>query len=135
MDEAKKGNLNTRDIAISVIIAVIIAVILNIAITMWANSGESLSDFKVESFNMETEKSNTLTSYTGEGVISCKNKDSDYIVLLEEKDKTKSEINHRTVVVHNGLGKFSTYDSNYSGTTEKPEYEFNIIGYRRFNKD
>lgn len=134
-------NNNIINIGISVVISVVIAVVLNMSITIWANSGENLSDFKVESFNMETEKttytysSNESLSYTGKGTISCRNKNSDYIVLVEEKDIINNKVDYIPVIVHNGLGELSTYDSSYSGTTQKPEYEFNIIGYKRFNKE
>ena len=86
---------------------------------------------------METEK-NTYTyaedsvSYSGKGIITCKDTNGDYIVLIEEINKASNETNYIPIIVHNGKGEITTYDSNYSGTIEKPEYEFNIIGYRKF---
>lgn len=121
------------------VITIFISVFISLFIIGLVNSEVSLSDFKIESFNMETEKkeytySEDLVTYNGEGKISCNNKENDYIVLIEEKNKTNNEINYDYVIVHNGEGKFKTYDSNYLGTKEKPSYEINIIGYRSFKK-
>lgn len=122
-----------------VIISVVLSVFITLAIVAWANNEVSLSDFKVEAFNLDTEKttytySDDLVSYSGKGIISCKNKNNDYIVLVEIKDKANNEIDYISVIVHNGTGELSTYNSSYSGTVQKPEYEFNIIGYRSFKK-
>lgn len=120
-----------------ILIAVILSVIINLIIEIWSNDNISNKSFKVESFNMETEK-NTYAyaedsvTYSGKGTISCKDKNGDYIVLIEKINKTSNETDYITIIVHNGKGEITTYDSSYSGTIEKPEYEFNIIGYRKF---
>lgn len=123
----------------AVVISVVLSFFVTLGIEIWANNDASLSDFKVESFDMETEKtsytySDDSVSYSGKGTISCKNKITDYIVLVERKNKTSNETDYIPVVIHNGTGNISTYDSSYSGATQKPEYEFNIIGYRTFKK-
>lgn len=130
-----KGNIMK-----TVIISVFISVFLSLIIVGMINSEVSISDFKVEAFNMETEKtkytySNDSVSYTGKGTISCKNKKNDYIVLVEKKNKTNNEIDYIIVIVHNGSGELSTYDYYSDGVSQKPEYEFNIIGYRSFKKN
>ncbi len=117
-----------------VVISVIISVILSLSIVAWTNNRTKLSDFKIESFNMNTETSNTSSNYEGAGKITCSDTNTDYIVLLEEINTTTNEIDYGYVVVHNGEGEFATYDSTYLGTTEKPEYEFNILGFRSFKK-
>jgi hypothetical protein len=124
---------------VQIVISVAISVVLSLTIIGWANNEVSLSDFKIESFDMETEKTTyTYTgdslTYSGKGIISCKNKDKDYLVLIEENNKTSNETDYNYIVVHNGKGEFSTYDSSYLGAKEKPSYEFNIIGYRSFKK-
>lgn len=126
-------------IIVQTAISVVISVVLSLTIIGWANNEVSLSDFKIESFDMETEKTTyTYTgdslTYSGKGIISCKNKDKDYLVLIEENNKTSNGTDYNYVVVHNGKGEFSTYDSSYLGAKEKPSYEFNIIGYRSFKK-
>lgn len=135
--ECEAKNKNTMFITVA--ISVFISVVLTLVITGWANNEVSLSDFKVESFNMETEKttytySEDSLSYTGKGTISCRNKNNDYIVLVEKRNKVDNETNYLSIIVHNGIGELSTYNSSYSGTTQKPEYEFKIIGYRSFKK-
>ncbi len=123
-----------------ILISVVLSVILSIGIVGVINSEVSISDFKIESFDMETEKTTYTYSedsiyYKGKGVITCKNKKNDYVVLVEENNKTANEIDYITIIVHNGIGEISTYDSSYTGTTEKPEYEFKIIGYRSFKSN
>ena len=123
----------------TVIVSVVLSVFITLAIVAWANNEVSLSDFKVETFNLDTEKttytySDDIVSYNGKGTISCKNKNNDYIVLVEREDKANNETDYISVIVHNGTGELSTYNSSYSGTVQKPEYEFNIIGYRSFKK-
>lgn len=127
-------------ILLTIIISVIISVVVMLVITAWANNDASLSDFKIESFNLDTEKttytySEDSLSYTGRGIISCKNKDNDYIILVEKKNRVNNEVEYIDIIVHNGVGELLTYDSSYSGATQKPEYEFNIIGYRSFKKN
>lgn len=132
-------NKTNNNMILPIIISVIISVLLSLTIIGWANNDVKLSDFKIESFNMETEKSSYMYSedsysYDGEGTITCEDKDTDYIVLLEQKNISSGETDYSYVVVHNGIGKFGTYDSSYTGTTEKPNYEFNILGFRSFKK-
>lgn len=128
-----------NNIVLPIIISVVISVVLSLSIVGWANNDTKLSDFQIESFDMETEKttytySEDSYSYNGEGTITCKDKNIDYIVLLEQKNTSNGETDYNYVVVHNGTGKFGTYDSSYSGATEKPNYEFNILGFRSFKK-
>lgn len=133
MADSKKNTITI------IVISVVISVVLTLSIIALINNSAKLSDFKVESFNMETEKttythSDDSYSYNGEGTITCKDKDTDYIVLLEQKNLSSKETDYGYVVVHNGTGTFGTYDSSYTGTIEKPNYEFNILGFRSFEK-
>lgn len=128
-----------NSIIITIVISVIISVALSLIIIGLVNNEVRISDFKIESFDMDTEKttytySDDSLTYEGKGVISCKNKNTDYLVLIEKTNKTNNELDYNCVVVHNGKGEFTTYDSSYTGTTEKPSYDFNIIGYRSFKK-
>lgn len=138
MNEEKEKIFTTNNIVI-MIISIIISVVLSLIIIGVVNSEVKLSDFKIESFSIDTETttytySDDSVTYTGNGVISCQNTTNDYMVLLEQINKTENETDYYTVIVHNGKGIFGTYDSSYSGATEKPDYEFNIIGYRSFKK-
>ena len=130
-----KGNLITMviSIAVSVFIIVLIAILGNTSGLVNNNS------FKIESFNMDTEKS-TYTysddsySYTGSGVLTCWDKSNDYYVLLEKTNTVDGSTDYTTCIVMDGKGDFGTYDSSYSGTTQKPEYEFKVLGFIPFNK-
>lgn len=123
-----------NNVIIPSIISVIISVILSLLIIGWANNDTKLSDFKIESFNMNTDNLSSSTTYEGTGKISCSDTTTDYLVLIEEINTNTNEVDYNYVIVHNGEGEFSTYDSTYLGTTQKPEYEFNIIGFRSFKK-
>lgn len=128
-----------NNMILPIIISVIISVCLSLSIIAWANSDIKLSDFKIESFNMETEKisyaySEDSYSYNGEGTIICEDKENDYLVLIEQKNINEGVTDYNYVVVHNGTGKFGTFDSSYTGATEKPNYEFDILGFRSFKK-
>ena len=123
-----------NDIVLPIIISVIISVVLSLLIVAWANNDAKISDFKIESFNMNTETSSSSSDYEGIGKIICSDTNTDYIVLLEEINTTTKEIDYGYVIVHNGEGEFGTYDSTFLGATEKPEYEFNILGFRSFKK-
>lgn len=123
-----------NNMIIPIIISIIISVVLSLAIVAWANNNIKLSDFKIESFNMDTDTSDSYATYDGTGKISCSDTTTDYIVLLEEMNTTTGETNYDYVIVHNGEGEFGTYDSSYTGATEKPNYEFNILGFRSFKK-
>lgn len=128
-----------NNMILPIIISIIISVVLSLSIIGWANNDIKLSDFKIESFDMETEKtsythSEDSYSYDGEGTITCKDKETDYLVLIEQRNTTQGTTEYNYVVVHNGTGKFRTYDSSYTGTIEKPNYEFNILGFRSFKK-
>lgn len=130
-----KGNLITM--AISIVASVVIIVL--IAILGSSTGLVNNSSFKIESFNMDTEKS-TYTysddsySYTGTGVLTCWDKSNDYYVLLEKTNTVDNTTDYTTCIVMDGKGDFGTYDSSYSGATQKPEYEFKVLGFIPFNK-
>lgn len=116
---SSKEKGNKKVYILIILISVILSTISYLIIETWVNNDATLKDFEIGSFNMETEKTNyqytsNLTTYTGRGEISCKNKDTNYIVLLEKNNKTSGEIEYTTVIVHEGKGEFTTYDSNYS---------------------
>ena len=129
------NKINKNNMIITIIISVFISVLISILVVGWANSGVGLKDFKIESFSIDSEKDSYSTTYDGKGIISCTDKNNDYIVLVERNNKTDSEVSYVPIIVHKGKGELTTYDSSYSGTTEKPEYEFNIIGYRSFKNN
>lgn len=138
MKDENKKIFSTSNLIIMVI-CIILSVVMTLIIINIMNTKSKLSYFKIESFNMDTETttytySDDLITYEGKGIISCKDKKNDYIVLLEQINKTDDETDYLTIVIHNGEGSFTTYDSSYTGATKKPEYEFNIIGYNSFEK-
>lgn len=135
----EKKKIFTITNLIIILVSIIVSVTITLIIINIVNAEAKLSDFEIESFSIDTETttyaySDDVITYDGNGTISCKDKKNDYIVLLQQINITENETDYYVVVVHNGKGTFSTYDSSYSGTTEKPNYEFNIVGYRSFKK-
>ena len=127
------------NIIICMLVSAITSLIISLCMLFLSNnvivSSTKLSDFNVEHFNMDTEKTiSDYITYEGNGTISCKDTKNDYILLIEVINKTTGEVYTTSCFIHNGEGKISTYDSSLSGATEKPEYEFNIIGFNIFNK-
>ncbi len=124
----KNKNSNLKIIILSVTLSVLISLLFINLI----NNNIGLSDFKIDSFNMDTETNSYGSSYSGTGTISCTDTSTNYFVLIQESNKTTGKISFNYAVVHDGKGEFGTYDSSYSGVTQKPEYDFKIIGYRSF---
>lgn len=94
-------------------------------------------EFEVSDFDLEHEKSDYSEKYEGSGEVETDAKGNYLVLISYEKDggsgKDEGII---TVLVHDGDGEFVTYDSSYSleegEELEKPDYEFEIIGYTEF---
>ena len=89
--------------------------------------------FKVASFDLQFDDGSYTDSYEGEGVLTCSDK-SPYLALLKETLKSggsasKKKINYYFIAVTDGAGEFTTYDWGDSGVLQRPDYEFEVIGY------
>lgn len=129
-----KGNLITMAICIGV--TLFIAIFLFI----FTNGSGIVNNnfFNIESFDMETEHtdytySDNYDTYSGTGVVTCLDKNTNYYVLIETIDTANDITDYTSTIVINGEGEFSTYDSTLIEDIEKPEYDFNIIGFIPFN--
>ncbi|MNY75332.1 hypothetical protein D3C86_2145830 [compost metagenome] len=49
---------------------------------------------------------------------------------IEENERNDVE---KLIVVREGIGRFTTYDSGDEGKVKKPEYKFEILGYVKMN--
>ena len=88
---AEKEKIFTKGNLITMAISIVASVVIIVLIAVFGNSSGLVTNnsFKIESFNMDTEKSTyTYTddsySYTGTGVLTCWDTTNDYYVLLEK---------------------------------------------------
>ncbi len=131
----KKKFFSKADYAVIAICLGVSALMFFFAISLMIvliDDAVTVDSFNIDSFNMETETSRYTdsTSYTGTGTITCTDTKHNYYVLLQKTDTTNQETEQIVALVTNGTGEFTTYD--YSETTEKPEYEFEILGFIPF---
>ena len=138
---AEKEKIFTRGNLITMTICIGVTLVIAILLFILTNSSGLVNNnfFKIESFNMDTEKtdytySDNYYTYTGTGVITCLDKNTNYFVLIEKIDNANDTEDYTTTIVMNGKGEFGTYDSTYSDNIEKPEYEFKVIGFIPFEE-
>lgn len=108
--------------------------------TIWSGSEPDVS-MEITSFRMDCKRplptSSDFLSCIGDGVISVKgdglNAAWPYLVILKErKIRGGSETTYRPILAVNGIGKFGTFDM--GRISERPEYEFEIVGFSKFDK-
>ena len=136
METNKFLEKNSRKIILVVCIAIIITVIL----ILWNILKQPKFEVKDFSMNAETTEYTTIANYTkyeGKGNITASNPKGTYLVALRVKLKAGGNEETRneyitTVMVYDGKGEFSTYDSGEVGKITEPKYEFEIIGSVKF---
>ena len=136
---AEKEKIFTKGNIITIVICVVICIITLIVSFLINNENLLISNnsFKVDSFTMNTDTTDytytdNYTTYDGEGVVSCWDKNTSYYVLLEQTDEANNKTNYNTVLVNNGEGELHTYDSSLSGAKNKPDYKFRVVGFISF---
>lgn len=100
--------------------------------------------FNVDNFRIEKDIQKytyieDIAVYKGKGEINTKDKKNIYLVAVKVilKDGGSAETKEpyiTSILVENGKGEISTYDSGDLDKVDKPTYEFEIIGYLKFNK-
>lgn len=108
--------------------------------------------FEIKSFDLTYLKDESIDmfyaeSYKGKGIIAPSGDENlvkkDYLVLLQIV-RTKGGLDTNTdkqqtenIVIHNGIGTFSTEDIRYDKKDKfsKPEYKFKILGYQEFKNN
>lgn len=139
MEEKKKffSKADCSVIAICLGVSTLMFVFLFIVLITVVDSTATLNSFKIDSFNMETESTNYTYSdnyitYSGTGVITCTDVTHNYYVLLQQADRANGTIEQNIALVVNGTGEFTTYNTSLSGSNQKPDYEFRILGFIPF---
>ena len=90
----------------------------------------SAVSFEIQNYTLTSESSQYLgTTWDGDGDIVTEDTEHTYLVILKQElleggSDSKAKDSTITVIVKDGLGTFSTYDSG-----DKPRYEFTVLGY------
>lgn len=140
MEEEKKSIVKSWKF-LAVIVPIIMIAIVGIIVIR--NIALTKPKFEITNFTMSSETTeytsiDNTTRYTGNGLITTQEKKGTYIVALKKSLKSGGDENSEketltTVMVSNGKGEFGTYDYGEVDKITKPEYEFEILGYIKFN--
>ena len=133
MDFAKC--INKKILFKAIIISVLISTVFMIIFISWLNNPVSISDFTIGTLNLETEEYSSWVSYKGSATITCTDTDTDYLVLVKITDTANETTDYSYYLVHDGTGTITTYDSTYSEDITKPNYTFQVIGWRNFKSN
>ena len=143
INESKDTN-KSKLLYILIIISLVVAaitVIISIGSLMKPKTKMSVDDFSIKTETKHYTYIADSVYYEGEGIITSSDKKNTYLVVLEEKlvsggdsDSREKAEETNIVIVTNGIGKFTTFDSGDEGEIEKPQYEFKILGYQKLYK-
>ena len=89
--------------------------------------------FSVASFKLEYKKDDYGETYSGNVIITCDQADPCVVILkttlISGGSAYTDAVSYSLLIVQNGVGKYSTYDWGELGKLEKPQYEFEVVGY------
>lgn len=120
-----------------------LALVLSI-VAIWFSLGTA-STVKFEIGELNMSKSTTeydyiddTVSYDGTAKITCSDSKNAYLVVVHKElvsggDSTSDYDKEYDVqvIIRDGEGEISTYDSGDVGNTMEPKYEFEIVGYTK----
>ena len=134
MEEKKKNIL--KDWKLWVVVGIIAIAIIIAIITMLSKTRFEITNFSMSSDTTDFTYTDNSTTYRGKGLITTQRKSGTYLVALKVNLKSGGAENSTSyctmVMVDEGKGEFTTYDSGKEGKITKPEYEFEILGYVKF---
>ncbi len=89
--------------------------------------------FFIARFDLNYKKDEYGEGYSGTAIISCDLPDASIVILkttlLSGGSAYTEEVSYSLVIVQDGIGRYPTYDWGETGKIEKPEYQFEVIGY------
>lgn len=133
MEEKKKSIWKNWKLWIGIAVAI---VAIMMAIIFMSKPRFEITDFSMTSDVTEYTYTTNSETYKGKGLITTSKKSDTYLVAIKVILKSgggKNSNSYSTMVmVNNGKGEFTTYDSDDEGKIRKPEYEFEILGYVKF---
>ena len=112
----------------------------------WVDSIQSTLDiqspdpvFSIASFKLDYKKDDYGETYSGSVIITC-DQTAPCIVILKTTlvsggSAYTEAVSYSLLIVQNGVGKFTTYDWGKVGKLEKPEYQFEVVGYIQMETD
>lgn len=136
MEEKKKNILKNWRLWVGV--GIIIVVVIVIIIMGLSKPKFEITNFSITSDTTEYTYIDNAITYDGKGLITTQNKKEKFLVILKKVLKSGGSENseketYDAVLINNGKGEFSTYDYGSEEKITKPEYEFSIDGYLKFN--
>lgn len=133
MEEKKKVIWKNWKLWIGIVTIIVAIMILLVLIS---RPKFEVTDFSMTSDITEYTYSANSETYKGKGLITTSKKSDTYLVaikvILKSGGGKDSKSYCTMVMVNNGKGEFTTYDSADEGKISKPEYEFEILGYVKF---
>jgi len=134
-------------IGIIAILALVFAIIGNLSGTADVEEDDddsiSIKDFSVENFEQTSEirelSDSTTVTWRGEGDITISDKKNSFYVVIKKAlasggNDTSTEVVYQVVVVHNGVGNFTTYLYGNVEVTTEPVYDFELLGFTQLIK-
>ncbi len=89
--------------------------------------------FSIARFDLNYKKDEYGEGYSGTAIIACDLPDASIVILkttlLSGGSAYTEEVSYSLVIVHDGIGRYPTYDWGETGKIEKPEYRFDVVGY------
>ncbi len=93
----------------------------------------AIPTFSIARFDLNYKKDEYGEGYSGTAIISCDLPDASIVILkttlLSGGSAYTEEVSYSLVIVHDGIGRYPTYDWGETGKIEKPEYKFEVVGY------
>ena len=137
--------MNKKQLFITIIISAIISMIASLigcmSLIRWANGlNLTVDDFTISDITYSRDASTYYTSYEGEARIYCKDTSQPYLLVVsltlisggraENIGKAYTDL----VIINNGVGTITTYDSGESDEITQPQYKVEVLGFRTLSK-
>ena len=137
--------MNKKQLLITIIISTVISMIASLigcmSLIRWANGlNLTVDNFTISDITYSRDANTYYTSYEGEARIYCKDTSQPYLLVVsltlvsggraEDVGKTYTNL----VIINNGVGTITTYDSGESDEITQPQYKIEVLGFRTLSK-
>lgn len=137
--------MNKKQLFITIIISVVISMAASLigcmSLIRWANGlNLTVDDFTISDITYSRDASTYYTSYGGEAKIYCKDTSQPYLLVVsltlvsggrsEDVGRSYTDL----VIINNGVGTITTYDSGESDEITQPQYKIEVLGFRTLSR-
>lgn len=95
--------------------------------------------FSIARFDLNYKKDDYGEGYSGTAFITCDLPVACIVILkttlVSGGSAYTEDVSYSLVIVHDGIGRYSTYDWAETGKIEKPVYAFEVVGYFQAEKN